>query len=88
MIIFLGIIECCSSQENIDLFIWAGQSNAQCWTGDADFYPTDPNNLDSSIRFNYTFINNSSSDGWITMQPQTGRYIPQGHFGPEVLFSR
>ena len=88
LIMLLGIIEYCSAQENIDLFIWAGQSNAQGWKGDADFYPTDPNNLDSSIRFNYTFINNSSSNGWITMQPQTGRYTPQGHFGPEVSFSR
>ena len=76
------------SQEIIDLFIWAGQSNAQGWKGDANFYPSDSNNLDTSIRINYTFIGTSSSNGWITMQPQIGLYTPQGHFGAEVTFSR
>ena len=76
-----------TSQEIIDLFIWAGQSNAQGWKGAANFYPSDPNNLDNSIRLNYTFIGTSSSNGWITMQPQIGLY-PQGHFGAEVTFSR
>lgn len=71
----------------IDLFILAGQSNAQGWKGDADFYPPDLNNLDGQILFNYTFIGESSSNGWITMQPQFGLF-PQGHFGPEVIFSR
>lgn len=71
----------------IDLFIWAGQSNAQGWKGNAEFYPSDSNNLDSQILLNYTFIGVSSSDGWITMQPQLGLF-PLGHFGPEVTFSR
>lgn len=71
----------------IDLFILAGQSNAQGWRGDAEFYPSDSNNLDSQILLNYTFIGESSSNGWITMQPQLGLF-PLGHFGPEVIFSR
>lgn len=73
--------------EVIDLFIWAGQSNAQGWAGDAAQYPPDPLNLDKDIRLNYELISTSSSNGWITMQPQIGRY-PAGHFGPEVSFSR
>jgi hypothetical protein len=74
--------------KNVDLFIWAGQSNAQGWQGDAAFYPQDNIKLDDSIGLNYTFINNTSSDGkWIKMQPQKGRF-PLGHFGPEVSFSR
>jgi hypothetical protein len=29
------------AQENLDLFIWAGPSNAQGWMGDAMEYPED-----------------------------------------------
>ncbi len=87
LIVLIGMNTSCFSQENIDLFIWAGQSNAQGWQGDAAFYPADPDSLDSQIRFNWTFIDNYSSDGWVTMQPQTGRF-PKGHFGAEVTFSR
>jgi hypothetical protein len=65
----------------------AGQSNAQGYSGDAAFYPADPNGLDSQIRFNWTYIGNSSSSDWETMQAQDGRF-PSGHFGPEVTFSR
>jgi len=77
------------SKENrvIDLFILAGQSNAQGWKGDAKFYPADAKNLDSQILLNYTFIGESSSYGWISMQPQLGLFT-LGHFGPEVMFSR
>jgi hypothetical protein len=71
----------------IDLFIWAGQSNAQGWQGDADYYPPDPDSLDSRIRLNYTFIGSTRSNGWVEMQPQEGRFA-SGHFGPEVTFSR
>ena len=88
LIILVGMYKTSLSQEPIDLFIWAGQSNAQGWQGNANSYPNDSNNLDQSIRLNYTFINNYSSNGWITMQPQKGRFTPQGHFGPEVTFSR
>lgn len=76
------------AQQNVDLFIWAGQSNAQGWTGDAAHYPVDGQNLDLSILLNWTFVNNESSGGeWVTLQQQKGRY-PQGHFGPEVSFAR
>ena len=75
------------SQETIDLFIWAGQSNAQGWKGDATYYPADPDSLDSQIRLNYTFIGNSSSNGWVTLQAQDGLF-ESGHFGPEVSFGR
>ncbi len=83
----LGISNNSFSQDTIDLFIWAGQSNAQGWEGDADFYPSDPGILDSQIRLNYTFIGSTSSNGWVEMQPQEGRF-ESGHFGPEVTFSR
>ncbi len=85
---FLMVCFMLKAQENIDLFIWAGQSNAQGWMGDAANYPDDDENLDESIWLNWTFVNNSSSGGkWITMQPQQGRF-PKGHFGPEVSFAR
>ena len=83
----LGISNNSFAQETIDLFIWAGQSNAQGWEGDADFYPSDPASLDSQIRLNYTFIGSTRSNGWVEMQPQEGRF-ESGHFGPEVTFSR
>jgi hypothetical protein len=74
--------------KKVDLFIWAGQSNAQGWKGDATYYPTDVKSQDESIGLYYTFYGTSSSDGnWITMQKQKGRF-PNGHFGPEVSFSR
>jgi hypothetical protein len=76
------------AQENIDLFIWAGQSNAQGWMGDAADYPLEDQYLDNSILLNWTFYGKESSLGeWTTMQPQKGRF-PLGHFGPEVSFAR
>ena len=74
--------------EKIDLFIWAGQSNAQGWMGDGTYYPQDVEHLDESIRLNWTFVDNYDSAGkWTTMQTQQGRF-PNGHFGAEVSFSR
>ncbi len=74
--------------EEIDLFIWAGQSNAQGFSGDAAFYPADPEGLDQQIRFNWTVPRSTSSSyGWVTLQAQSGRF-PSGHFGPEVSFAR
>jgi len=74
--------------QNVDLIIWAGQSNAQGAKGDGAYYPADPSNLDSFIGLNYTNILTSSSLGyWIKMQPQLGEFT-KGHFGPEVTFSR
>lgn len=76
------------AQQALDLFIWAGQSNAQGWMGDAANYPEEGKKLDESIFLNWTFVDNQSSGGnWVTMQPQQGRF-PQGHFGPEVSFGR
>ena len=76
------------AQEKIDLFIWAGQSNAQGWMGDGANYPQEELELDKSILLNWTFFGLESSGGqWVAMQPQKGRF-PEGHFGPEVSFSR
>ncbi len=86
LLVFLPIIS--NSQERLDLFIWAGQSNAQGWMGDAAYYPEEGKELDDSIILNWTFVDNESSGGkWEKMQPQKGRF-PKGHFGPEVSFSR
>ncbi len=77
-----------TAQENIDLFIWAGQSNAQGWMGNAEFYPKDEQGLDKSILLNWNFYGQENSNGnWINMQAQKGRF-PAGHFGPEVSFAR
>lgn len=75
------------AQEEIDLVIWAGQSNALGRQGDATGYPEDVDNVDNQIRFNWNVIDINDSDGWITMDAQAG-YFPDGHFGPEVTFSR
>jgi hypothetical protein len=87
LFIVLGLTSCSHPQDTIDLFVWAGQSNAQGWQGDAEYYPSDPENLDRQIRLNYTFIGSTRSNGWVEMQPQEGRFA-SGHFGPEVTFGR
>lgn len=75
----------CKWQEKLDLFILAGQSNAQGWMGNAANYPEEGKELDESILLNWTFVDNESSVGeWVKMQPQTGRF-PKGHFGQEVF---
>jgi len=87
-ILFLFLPFTLSSQEKLDIFIWAGQSNAQGWMGDATYYPEEGKELDNSILINWTFVDNESSGGeWVSMQPQKGRF-PKGHFGPEVSFGR
>ena len=59
-----------NNYKKADLFIWAGQSNAQGWMGDAKLYPADPDSLDQHIMLNYTFIDNTGSNGkWIQMGP-------------------
>jgi Carbohydrate esterase, sialic acid-specific acetylesterase/Chitobiase/beta-hexosaminidase C-terminal domain/F5/8 type C domain/Secretion system C-terminal sorting domain len=69
------------AQTNIDVFILAGQSNAQGFSTDANLYPT--NAIDTAIKLNWSYFNGANSSGqWINMQPQIGR------FGPEVTFSR
>jgi len=86
-IVLISLSTSMLSQQNIDLFIWAGQSNALGRQGDAVGYPADTGNEDTQIRFNWTVANGSNSGGWTTMQPQTG-YFTAGHFGPEVTFGR
>jgi hypothetical protein len=86
LLLLIPFISC--SQEKLDLFILAGQSNAQGWMGNANYYPQEGIGLDDSILLNWTFIDNeSSNEKWLKMQPQKGRF-PKGHFGPEVSFSR
>ena len=86
-ILFLIGLSLSSFAQEIDFFIWAGQSNAKGSQGDAAQYPDDPDNLDNQILFNWTVIGEDSSDGWGTMEPQIGNFT-DGHFGPEVSFSR
>lgn len=87
-LIFLLVPFALIGQKKADLFVWAGQSNAQGWTGDATAYPKDEQGLDESILLNWTFFDKESSAGeWVAMQAQKGRYAA-GHFGPEVSFSR
>ena len=77
-----------NKMEDIDVFILAGQSNAQGWQGDALQYPQDPEHLDSTIKFYWVTPGFSSSKGkWTTLQAQGGRF-PSGHFGPEITFAR
>jgi len=77
-----------SFAEEIDLFIIAGQSNAQGWQGDAKQYPKDFNKLDKTIRFYWVTPGFSSSEGkWTTLKPQKGRF-KNGHFGLEITFAR
>ncbi len=74
--------------EDIDLFMLAGQSNAQGWTGDATYYPKDSEQLDQSIRFYWVTPKHSSSGGeWTSLKAQGGRF-KNGHFGLEVTFAR
>ena len=77
-----------SIAEELDLFILAGQSNAQGFQGDAMHYPQDPDELDKTIRFYWVTPGHSSSEGkWTTLKAQGGRF-EKGHFGPEVTFAR
>lgn len=76
------------SPRKVTLIIWAGQSNAQGWQGDAADYPADPDGLDKQIPFFYLSPGIGSSGGkWITLSKQAGRFRA-GHFGPEITFAR
>ena len=76
------------TQETLDVFIMAGQSNMQGWMGDAVEYPEDTQKLDELIHFYWVTPGYSSSLGaWTRMQAQGGRFSA-GHFGPEVTFGR
>jgi len=65
IILFLAAICVVNSSraEEIDLFIIAGQSNAQGWQGDATYYPKDPDGIDKMIRFYWQTPRHSSSGG-------------------------
>jgi hypothetical protein len=76
--------------KHIELYIWAGQSNAQGWKGNAAKYPEDKDNLDKDILFYYVFPDKEEvhTEGkWTALKPQKGRF-PDGHFGPEITFAR
>jgi len=74
--------------EALDLFIVAGQSNAQGWKGNAEKYPADPDGIDATIPLFYVSPGIGSSKGkWTTLQAQQGRF-PKGHFGLEVTLAR
>ena len=74
--------------EEIDLFILAGQSNAQGWMGDAAYYPADKDELDQSIPFFWVTPKHSSSNGrWTRLKAQGGRF-ERGHFGLEISLAR
>jgi len=85
LIFFVSRLSFC---EDVDLFILAGQSNAQGFQGDAAHYPQDPGGYDKRVRFYWMTPGHSSSGGgWTTMKAQGGRF-KSGHFGLEVTFAR
>jgi hypothetical protein len=72
----------------VELYVLAGQSNAQGFAGNADGYPQDPGGLDPAIPFFYKSPGVGGSDNrWISLGPQNGLF-PKGYFGPEVSFAR
>ena len=72
--------------KEINLFIIAGQSNAQGWKGDAAKYISDE--IDQEIPLFYKSPGiGSSKEKWTTLGPQEGRF-KTGHFGPEISFAR
>ena len=73
--------------KDVTLFILAGQSNAEGWMGRATSYPADPKNEDPNILYYWNPRDRGVKLDWTTMQKQNGRF-PEGHFGPEVTFSR
>lgn len=71
----------------VDLFILAGQSNAQGWRAEGAQYPYNIIDEQIPLKYNFYYGGLSSNGQWIQMQPQSG-LSPTGHFGPEVIFSR
>lgn len=77
-----------SSDNRVDLYVIAGQSNAQGFAGNADRYPQDPVGADKAIPFYYKSPGVGGSDHrWISLGPQKGLFL-KGYFGPEVSFAR
>ncbi len=87
-IAFVFLFENAAIAQEFELFIIAGQSNAQGWKGDAVNYPKDLESLDKSIPFYWVAPKYSSSNSkWTTLKAQKGVF-KKGHFGPEVTFAR
>jgi hypothetical protein len=73
---------------DFDLVVIAGQSNATGWMSEGKNYQPATASQDDYIPFFWTFESeNTSSNGWVHLSPQKGRF-PSGHFGPEVSFAR
>ena len=82
--VVFAMIQSSFSQETIDLFIWAGQSNAIGIRGNGHLYPQEGVELDNSVRFNQTLMRNYenndrnwgrpfSTGGWVdSMRIQDG----------------
>lgn len=82
--VVFAMIQSSFSQETIDLFIWAGQSNAIGIRGNGHLYPQEGIELDNSVRFNQTLMRNYenndrnwgrpfSTGGWVdSMRIQDG----------------
>ncbi|OHB77694.1 MAG: hypothetical protein A2Z34_09830 [Planctomycetes bacterium RBG_16_59_8] len=88
IVALLGVAHSVAWAEELELFILAGQSNAQGWAGNGASYPADPDNADKNIPFYWETPKHSSSNGtWTHLQAQGGRF-PKGHFGPEIAFAR
>lgn len=74
--------------DTFDLHVMGGQSNMQGWRSDAQFYPSDPKQLDAQIPFYFEAVDYASTNHrWDNLQPQAGHFR-KGHFGPEVTFAR
>jgi hypothetical protein len=71
--------------KTIDLFIIAGQSNAQGYNNGTLTYPKDIKNLDKNIHFYWTTPEeNIPIDRWSTLGIQGDK----NYFGPEITFAR
>lgn len=86
LILWLAVLPAMAT--DYELFVLAGQSNAQGWKGDARRYPRDRHGFDKTIPFYHVSPGIGSSGGkWTTLGPQPGRF-KKGYFGPEVGFAR
>lgn len=84
----IGVTTRWEDNGTVNLYVIAGQSNAQGFAGNAEAYPRDPDDLDPKIPFFYESPGVGGSNGrWISLSPQKGLF-PKGYFGPEVSFAR
>ena len=88
LVAVVAYLQFISNDEDIGLFVLAGQSNMQGWQGNAEEYPADPQGVDRKVKFYFVTPGYSSSNGkWTFLQAQGGLFS-KGHFGPEVSFAR